>query len=262
MKPLYKEILFSTLLFVSAFIITCTIHEGGHAFFIKYSGLRGTWYHNYVDYDWSKGDRPKWLISCAGGLIFTLIQIVILLPIVLTLKSSNRFVQLFLSWLLFWALIVEIGYIMIGPIPVINDMSGIWELTKTPMWIRISVAAAGVFLFRFALGILKKPISYAMDATFSKDPKKQAQALILFTSFVATLLLILLNYPYGTYSYISVIFPLSTPLFVLRLYFRTAKDEQLQITEHKTTKGMWLAAVAIFILLVAVNRYFAMGVSF
>ena len=54
MKIQYKEILFSTLILVSSFLITVLIHELAHAYFVNYFSLKGEIYQNHLEYKYQE----------------------------------------------------------------------------------------------------------------------------------------------------------------------------------------------------------------
>jgi hypothetical protein len=70
MKTLYKEILFSSLLFITASVVTTIIHEGGHAFFVKYYSLQGQWYYDHVDWNYQTASTKQVAVICLGGVYF------------------------------------------------------------------------------------------------------------------------------------------------------------------------------------------------
>jgi hypothetical protein len=123
MKTIYKEILFSTLVFISAAILTFLIHESGHAFFVKHCSLQGQLYQNHVECNWQTATKEQIIWICFGGSIFSLIQLLICFPLALKLKSTNRLIQLSACWLAFWATIQFLGYFVIGTTPSYNDIA-------------------------------------------------------------------------------------------------------------------------------------------
>ena len=259
MKPLYKEILFSSFLFISAFLLTIFIHESGHAFLVKYFSIPGTFFHNRIDWNYEVATTEQSIWVCLGGSIFSFIQLLIFLPVAVGLKTDNRFVRLFICWLALFATVTFLGYWVIGLIPTWSDISGFYELTGTHWWIRIVVAVGVLFLFPVVLGRLKYPISYSMNLKLSEDPVKQAKFVILYPSFIATGILILLTFPVK--SLISISFPASIPLFVLSTYFRIAKDKSLIFKDNELTNNQWIASILLFVMLTIISILFSRGIS-
>jgi hypothetical protein len=259
MKPVYKEILFSTLLFISAAFLTTVIHEGGHAFFVKHFSMHTQWYYDHVDYNYQVATKEQAIWICLGGSIFSTIMLLTFFPIALRLKSSNRFVQLFVCWLAFWAIVQVIGYWIIGATPTRNDIAGVYELTGTPWWIRITAAILAIFLFRIFMSKLKNPIVNSMNLKFSADPAKQAKTIILYPSIIATGVLVLLSFP--AEAIISIIYPLCTPFFGLSTYFRIAKDKSLQFKDNELKQNQLVVAALLFVTLLVITRIFAHGIN-
>lgn len=254
----FRDTLLSTLLFCAAFIITCIFHESGHAFFVRYLGLQGTWHHNRVDFDYENATVKQSILVCLGGSLFTAIQLLVCYPLCLKLRRGGRVFRLFICWLAFWSVIQLIGYFVIGSFPLWNDISGVYNLTRTPWALRIAVSLAAVLSFRFMLNPLTKPIIAALDVSVTADLKEQAKIIILFPSFIATAVLAVINLPIE--NYLSLIYPLSTPLFVLSTYFRVANAKGLQPAMQRTQRFALPLLGVLLLCLIAIFRILSNGV--
>lgn len=255
-----REVVFSTSLLTSAAILTFTLHECGHAFFIKLYSLPGTLYQNRVDFDFTKANKQELIWFALGGSIFSLFQFIVFYPISIKLRSKNRFIQLLLTWLAIWSAVQLFGYLFIGLFPVWDDIFIIYSLLKVNYLIRIFISVSAFMLLTVTTRKLVKPMSYAIFSDFSPSPSSQANTMILVPSLFSIFILLALSL--NSKILLSVIYPLSTPFLFLSLYFKVKKSQSLPFYGGMITKGNIICAGLLFILCIGLSIILSTGIKF
>ena len=261
MKQLYKEILFSTLILISSFIITVLIHESGHASFVKYFHLKGTIYQNHVEYNYLDADEKQSIWICLGGSIFSLLQLMISILALIKLKISNRFSCLFVCWLTFCSSVQFFGYFIVGGVTKSwNDISGVYEITNTYLAFRIIIALLAVFMFRLVMKKLNFYFIKSMNLKFSLKIREQLNAIILIPSIFVSIILSVLSTPIT--NIISIIYPLSFPLYVLTTYFTILKSNLIKIENNDIKNTDWIISLIVITIALTIDRWLSTGHSF
>jgi len=256
----WRETFVSTMLFISSFICSTIIHESGHAFFVRINDIAGIWYHNRVDYNYQQLSSGSNALICAGGSLATLLQFLVLYPMALRYRGENRLLRILLYWLTFWSVVQFLGYFVIGIFPIWNDISGIYMIYDVPMTVRVLVAVGSVLSFKILLTRLSVVLTEAIPAqSFGTKDRRIGLVYVMLPAVLSTGVITVINFP--IVHVMSLMYPLSIPLFVLSTYFRIINAKYKSVS-YTSFSNLSIAGVTAFcMLMIIVFRFFASGVN-
>jgi len=255
-----KFILFnSTLAFVSAFIITTVIHEGGH--FVSYFlfGAKPTLYHNYVQTLAQQLSLNVKVISGLAGPFSSLFQGIIFGLLVTGLQKSNARYLLYL-WLSLLGFINFFGYLVMTPLSTAGDTGQVAELLHLGYPIRIIIAITGFILLIFAVMKMGKYFSiFIPNESARKSKAKYVYHVMFFPIIIGSLFNTLLAFP--VVSVLSIVYPATSPYVIMSSFSVILKSTPQQSTRSEIETGIMKWLVLLVLCALILNRLLTLGVG-
>ena len=250
----------STIAFVTAFLLTTLIHEGGH--FIAYLILNAnpTMYHNYVQVTDQTLSNQIRIIAALAGPVISLIQGIVLF-IWLKEKMKNNDYNLLGLWLCLFGFINFFGYLMLTPLSTEGDTGKVAQLLSIPFVYKTLISVFGLAAVIFVVQKTGRWFArFIPDNTEISIRRKYINMLVLFPILTGSVINSVLAFPLP--SILSIIYPATSSYVILSSYGRILKTRYgtsgPSILENKISQRL-----VIFLLAMLFLRFiFSTGIKF
>lgn len=259
-----KVIIFnSAIAFSIASIVEMTLHECGHYFAGLYFHAKNlSLHHNYVNYDETTISIQHRIFIAAAGPLVSIFIGVLFHFITKQYRKANitRLVFLYMS---IFGYIGFFGYLMIAPIFPYGDTGFICAALHFPTFITLCIAIIGIA----ALAIIIKNIGKEFVAFIPKEDyevdalrKKYFNTLVHIPLYIGIVITTLLNLPIPTFA--SLTAPLFSPFSIMWCYgalMRKKYTYPANTIYSKSIEQISVFWIIIFIVVIVINRYLAIG---
>ncbi len=258
MIPNYKKVFVnSTLAFISAFIITTTIHELGHYLFYLLFGVNPTLYHNYVQTLSNSLTNGEHVISALAGPLSSLTQGLIF-GIIVSRSSSNATRHLVFLWLSLLGFVNFFGYLVMTPLSSTGDTGKAAELLGVSSALRWWIAIVGFAILLWVIRKMAQYFSRFIPSELEREQKsKYIYHLMFFPIIAGSMVNTALAFP--VVAFLSIIYP-ATSTYVIMSSFpvilkRPGSFRDSPEIEEKIVMGLGLMTLCGIIL----NRLLTLG---
>ncbi len=258
MKEKEKIILNSTVLYVTAFLLTTIIHEFGHAIVGFINGSNPILHHNYVEYLSINNLSvfKKVLISLAGPL-FSLIQ-GLLAGLMFFKTKKQSFYKLFLLWFSILGFSNFLGYLMTGPIFLQGDIGKVFLLMNIPLIPQLFIAFIGatiLFYLGYKLTIPFLKFSYKEEWIFSaKSRGNFTFKIIILPWLIGATIVTILYLP--VIAIVSIIYPITSGMIFIFPWKNAKRITNLKISKYNQIGKYSFDLYLLFLILIVVFKLF------
>lgn len=263
MKKLRAVTINSTLIYITAFIMTSALHESSHALVGSVFNTNPVLHHNFVEHFPSimPTINANVLIAVAGP-ITSLVQGIVFG--FLFLRSRYRdLVNLFVLWSSVLGLNNFLGYVMTGPFAQSGDIGKVWQLLGVPVWIQImSVTCCSLILLYVAYRLTVPFLSFANDPMWleSSSAKQSFSFHILILpwlmgSFIITLLYL------PIVAIVSIVYPVMSGMVFIFPWQNARRAANVSISNtHSVSRLSVFVALATIALVLVFRVILAAGI--
>jgi hypothetical protein len=255
-KQRFNLVINSTILFITAFLLTTILHETAHAIAGWMADSQPILHHNYVEHLATShlSVMQQAEIALAGPLVGLLQGLTCLL--LFSVLTRRRRPQLFILWLCVLGFNNFLGYLMTGPLFQAGDIGKIYRLlgTSTAIQIMLAIVAAGALLF-MAYKMTRPYLSFANERSWldTADERKRYSLHILllpwlFGSIVVTLLYL------PVIAIVSIIYPIMSGLVFIYPWQNAARAENIPVSRYRSTTKRSLDIILLLLLLILFFR--------
>lgn len=243
----------STILYVTAFLLTTMIHEFLHAIAGSFSGSNPIIHHNYVEHLSIEqlSIKQKFLIALAGPLISLTQGILSYIAYFNIREKSHKLIHLFLLWFSVLGFFNFLGYLMTGFLFKNGDIGKVYTITNTPFWIQIVLAIIAASLLIFIAYKMTTPylrFSYNKEWVENGKSRKNFSMHILFLPWVIGSVIITILY-LPVIALISIIYPIMSGMIFI---FPWQNANQVRVVKISTDKRVGnLSVLTIGLLMLA-----------
>jgi hypothetical protein len=154
----YRSVFAAAALYALAFVVTTLLHEEAHALAGLAIGRHPVLHHNWVDYVPPDATPLQKLVSASAGPLFSLLQGLLLIPLVQRTAKARAETQLFLMWLCFHGLTNFGGYLFSTPFAPTADLGTIARILGLGSLAQIGLCGLGFLALRASAKVLLVPL--------------------------------------------------------------------------------------------------------
>ena len=200
----------STVLYVTAFLVTTILHESLHALFGVLFDSHPVLHHNYVEHLNSETITNSQNIAIAlSGPLFSLMQGIIAAGIFFRMKKYDL-TQLLIAWVAILGFNNFLGYLLTGPLFKVGDIGKVYHILGAPLYLQIILALiAAVLLVKITLMMSRPFLGFATHQEWlqvGSSRKKYLFYIIILPWIFGSLIMTVLYLP--IIAIISIIYPL------------------------------------------------------
>lgn len=258
-NPLKNILINSTLAFVSAFVFTTVIHEGGHFLSYMFFGAHPTLFHNYVQTPDQHLSTLARVVSALAGPVISLVQAVVF-GLIVSKGRKNTASHLLFLWLSLLGYVNFFGYLVMTPLFTGGDTGAVAELLNIVYVIRIVIALAGFAVLLWIIRHTARNFSTFIPAELEGQQRSRyVYRLMFFPIMVGSAVNTLLAFPVA--AVLSAIYP-ATSSYVIMSSFRAILHGSSSHVSRSECEG-GISKILVFLALSAIilNRLLTFGVG-
>ena len=260
METSFRNILInSTLVFVSAFIITTFIHESGHYLSYWLFGADPVLFHNYVQIPDQFLTIPVRIISALAGPVFSLVQGIVFRWVV-SRGEKNTGSHLFFLWLSLLGFVSFFGYLVVTPISTTGDTGIVADFLNIDDTIRVLIAVMGILVLIWI--ILNTAKNFSNFIPLQHDLKIRAKYvyyLMFFPIIIGSVVNTLLAFP--VVSFLSVIYPAMSPYVIMSSFSVILKTSNTKVFSTEHENHIKKSLLFLFLCAIVLNRLLTYGIG-
>ncbi len=140
-----RRTLESAAFYSAAFFVTVVLHEWAHGIAAWLSGATPVVHTTFVEMEKEAGSE---LVHVLAGPLFSLVQGLVLIPVVARIRSRPR-LRLFLLWLAYHGLVNFVGYLFTTSFAPGGDLGKAAGLLGLPWWLKLAATGLGLLGIRY-----------------------------------------------------------------------------------------------------------------
>lgn len=249
MKEKSFIVLNSTVLYVTAFLITTILHEFSHGLAGLFNDSHPILHHNYVEHLSINHLSIHQRVSIAlAGPVLSLFQGLAAGWIFLN-SQKQRLVTLFLLWFSVLGFNNFLGYLITGPLFSAGDIGKAYLLLNTPLWIQILVSFLGAAALLFLAYKLTAPfLSFSFKSEWVANRlsrKNFSFRIIILPWLIGSVIMTILYLP--IIAIVSIVYPIMSGFVFIYPWQNAQRIENVELSS--TTEIGNVSYLTIFVLL-------------
>jgi hypothetical protein len=264
-----KEKLFitlnSTILYVTAFLITTIIHEFSHFFIGWLNNSEPTLHHNYVEHFSTNQLSIRQHVSIAlAGPVISLIQGLIAGWSYLKSRKENPG-HLFLLWFSVLGFNNFFGYLMTAPLFNTGDVGKAYSILEYSLLPQIIIAIVGAIVLLIIAYKLTAPFlqfSYSLKYIANKQSRKNFSFHIIILPWIMGSGVITMLY-LPIVAVISIIYPIMSGMIFIFPWQNAVTKENIKLSNNEKIGNFSFVLIALLvILIIGFKLILAPGIQF
>ncbi len=260
MDKSFRNILInSTLVFISAFIITTINHEFGHYISYIIFGANPTLFHNFVQTPDQTLSLYVKVVSALAGPVISLFQGIVF-GMIVSKGLKNTVNHLFFLWISLLGYVNFFGYLVMTPLSTVGDTGKVAELLNISYSIRILIAVVGFAILIWLILKIGKNFSNFIPAELDMKRKaKYVYTIMFFPIMIGSVVNMILAFP--VVAFLSIIYPLTSSYVIMSSFGSILKNSDPQPTKPEFENRIMKSVVLLLLCAIILNRLLTIGVG-
>jgi hypothetical protein len=254
---MFKITINSTILYVTAFLVTTILHESFHTLFGVLFDSHPVLHHNYVEHlnEETLTITQNIVIALAGPLM-SLMQGIIAATIFFKMKKYDL-LQLLIAWVSILGFNNFIGYVLTGPLFKVGDIGKVYQMLDTSLFLQIIFALfAAVVLVTITLMMSKPYLGFATRQewiTSGHSRRKFLFHIIILPWIFGSL--IMTGFYLPVIAVISIIYPFMSGFVFIGPWQNGEKITNVDLSESTDNEKISLKYISILILVALIFKF-------